>query len=127
MIRWPQHLQQEVQHGAAWQLQDEDVHDPDSSAVVVPVVVEVVFEIVAAVSVVVVVVVVSGVVAGVSVTAVVGVGVVAVVAGVVVFALARVVFDGDWVFCFASGPVFSSLPHRGSPPRSKLTKFRSVS
>ena len=115
--------QQEVQHGAAWQLQDEDVHDPDSSAVVVLVVVVVVFEIVAAVSVLVVVVVVFGVVS----VIVVGVGVVAVVAGVVVVALERVVFDGDQVFCFASGPVFSSLLHRGSPPRSKSTKFRSVS
>ena len=125
MIQWPQ---QEGQHGAAWQPQDEAVHDPDSSAVVVVlVVVVVVFELVAAVSVTAVVVVVFGVVAVVSVTAVVGVGVSAVVAGVVVVALEQVVFDGDQVFCFASGPAFSSLPHRGSPPRSKSTKFRSVS
>ena len=122
MIRWPQ---QEGQHGAALQPQDEDVHDPDSSAVVVVlVVVVVVFEIVAAVSVTAVVFVVFEVV---SVPAVVGVGVSAVVAGVVVVALEQVVFDGDQVFCFASGPAFSSLPHRGSPPRSKSTKFRSVS
>ena len=101
-------LQPGGQHGAYGQLQqrDEAVHDLDSSLVAV--------------------VVVYGAVV-VPFVIVVDDGVVAAVAVVVVAALVRVAADEGLVSCPVFGPAFSSLPHRESPPRSKSTKFRSVS
>ena len=99
MTRWQQ---PGVQHEVVWQPQQlaGAVHDPDPSSSVV--VVAVVFE-----------------VAVVVVDA-------WVVSAVVAVALVQVVSDGGPVFCFASGPVFSSHPHRQSPPGSKSVKILRV-
>ena len=108
MTRWQQ---PGVQHEVVWQPQQlaGAVHDPDPSSSVV--VVAVVFEVA-------VVVFEAFVVDAWVVFAVVDVAV----------ALVQVVSDGGQVFCYAAGPVFSSHPHRQSPPGSKSEKIlRAVS
>ena len=108
MTRWQQ---PGVQHEVVWQPQQlaGAVHDPDPSSSVV--VVAVVFEVAA-----VVVVFEAFVVDAWVVSAVVDVAV----------ALVQVVSDGGPVFCFASGPVCSSHPHRQSPPGSESVKILRV-
>ena len=110
MTRWQQ---PGVQHEVVWQPQQlaGAVHDPDPSSSVV--VVAVVFEV-------------AVVVVDVAFEAfVVDAWVVSAVVAVAV-ALVQVVSDGGPVFCFASGHVCSSHPHRQSPPGSESVKILRV-